>query len=92
MMSGSQQGPQGPKQAGGVIGSLSDGWKVMHDTGHDVMVDLIMVQVISLFIGAFILLATQGHKMSSNNLTWTVGAVMVMFVLSGAVYRRLARN
>ncbi len=81
---------QGPKQAGGIGGSVAHGWKVMHDTPHDVMVDLIMVQVISLLIGSFMLLATQGYKMSSTSLTWTVGVVMFFFMLSGIVYKRLS--
>ena len=81
----------GPKQSGGLTGSMAHGWKVMHDTPHDVMIDLIMVQVISLLFGAFILLATQGHKMKSNELTWVVAVVMVFFTLTGMVYRRLSR-
>ena len=82
---------QGPKAAGGLTGSMAHGWKVMHDTPHDVMIDLIMVQVISLLLGAFILLATQGHNMDSNEVTWTAGIVMVFFTLTGMVYRRLSR-
>ena len=72
------------------MGQISDGWKIMHDTSHSVMVDLIMVQVISLFIGSFLLLATKGNDLSGDNLTWIVGLVMVFFVLAGAVYRRLS--
>ena len=82
---------QGPKNSTGVMGSISDGWKIMHDTSHDVMVDLIMVQVISLLIGAFLLLAANGSEMEGNQLTWVVGMVMVFFVLAGSVYRRLSR-
>ena len=78
------------KTAGGFTGSVAHGWKVMHDTPHDVMVDLIMVQVISLLIGSFILLATQGYKMSSSALTWTVGVVMFFFMIAGIVYKRLS--
>lgn len=81
---------QGPKSTG-VMGSISDGWKIMHDTSHDFMVDLIMVQVISLFIGAFLLLATNGSEMGANQLTWVVGIVMLFFVMAGTVYRRLSR-
>jgi len=84
-----QQG--GPKQQTTIVGQISDGWKIMHDTSHDVMVDLIMVQVISLFIGSFLLLATNGADMGGNVLTWVVGCIMVFFVLAGSVYRRLAR-
>jgi hypothetical protein len=82
---------QGPKNNTGFIGSISDGWKIMHDTGHDVMVDLIMVQVISLFIGAFLLLAANGNEMGGNQITWVVGMVMIFFILAGSVYRRLSR-
>jgi hypothetical protein len=80
----------GGKYTGGFVGSIADGWKVMHDTPHDVMVDLIMVQVISLLIGSFVLLATQGYKMTSAALTWTVAVVMFFFMLSGVVYKRLS--
>lgn len=74
-----------------ILGSMSDGWKIMHDTSHDVMVDLIMVQVISLFIGSFLLLAFNGADMGGNVLTWVVAMVMLFFVLAGSVYRRLSR-
>jgi hypothetical protein len=84
-------GQQPPKQGTSIMGSISDGWKIMHDTDHDVMIDLIMVQVISLFLGAFLLLASNGAEMGGNQLTWVVGAVMLFFVLAGSVYRRLAR-
>jgi len=84
-------GPEPPKQGTSIVGSISDGWKIMHDTGHDVMVDLIMVQVISLLLGAFLLLASNGDEMGGNQLTWVVGAVLVFFVLAGSVYRRMSR-
>jgi hypothetical protein len=73
-----------------ITGSIVEGWKVMHDTPHDVMVDLIMVQVISLLVGSFLLLATQGYKMSSTALTWTAGIVMFFFAMTGIVYRRMS--
>lgn len=85
-----QTSPQ-PKQQTSIMGQISDGWKIMHDTSHDVMVDLIMVQVISLFIGSFLLLATKGNELNGDKLTWIVALVMVFFVLAGAVYRRLSR-
>lgn len=84
-------GSEPPKQGTSIIGSISDGWKIMHDTDHDVMIDLIMVQVLSLFIGAFLLLASNGDKMGGNELTWVVGCIITFFVLAGSVYRRLAR-
>ena len=82
---------QSPKSQTSIVGQISDGWKIMHDTSHSVMVDLIMVQVISLFLGAFLILATRGNQLSGDNLTWIVVMVMGFFVLAGTVYRRLSR-
>jgi|TARA_E500000305_G_C4028677_1_gene243365 hypothetical protein len=73
-----------------ITGSLVEGWRVIDTTPQDVMVDLIMVQVISLLIGSFLLLATQGYKMSSTTLSWTVAIVMSFFALTGIVYRRMS--
>jgi hypothetical protein len=83
-------GGPSPKQAGGFIGTLAAGAVTMHDTPHSVMVDLIMVQVISLLLGSFLLLGTQGYKMGPQALTWTLGIVMGFFILAGWVYRRLS--
>lgn len=79
-----------PKENINIFGQISDGWKVMHDTPHNTMIDLIMVQVISLFIGSFLILATKGDELSGNKLTWIVALVMIFFVLAGIVYRRLS--
>ena len=83
-------GGASPKQAGGLIGTLVSGVADLHDTPHSVMVDLIMVQVISLLLGSFLLLGTQGYKMGPQALTWTLGIVMGFFILAGWVYRRLS--
>jgi len=83
-------GSPAPKQAGGIFGTLVSGVADMHDTPHNVMVDMIMVQVISLLLGSFILLASQGYKMGPVALTWTLGIVMSFFILAGWVYRRLS--
>ena len=83
-------GTRSPKQAGGFMGTMATGFADMHDTPHNVMVDLIMVQVISLLLGSFLLLASQGYKMGPAALTWTVGIVMAFFIMAGWVYRRLS--
>ena len=55
-----------------------------------VIVDMIMVQLVSLTLGCFLILVFSGAKMSSSDLSWVIGALFVSFSASGIVYRRLS--
>ena len=53
------------------------------------LVDMIMVQVISLTLGAFILIAYLAYEMSQNELMYSMGVLFISILLTGTVYRRL---
>ena len=53
------------------------------------LVDMIMVQVISLTLGAFILIAYSAYEMSQNELMYSMGVLFISILLTGTVYRRL---
>jgi len=66
--------------------ALSD----MTNLRKSVVVDMIMVQVISLTLGCFLILLFSGPTMNSNELSWLIGALFVFFSASGIIYRRLS--
>ena len=83
MMSGSE----GPKITGpsDLMIMMSD----MTNLQRSVIIDLIMVQLISLSVGAFLILAFQGYKLEAQQVTWVVVFLLVWFMFSGMVYRKL---
>lgn len=62
----------------------------MTNLRKSVVVDMIMVQVISLTLGCFLILVFSGPKMESRQLSWVIGSLFACFSLTGIVYRRLA--
>ena len=69
-----------------LYGAVSD----MTNLRKSVVVDMIMVQVLSLSLGCFLILIFSGPKMSSTELSWLIGALVITFSVSGIVYRRLS--
>ena len=63
----------------------------MTNLRKSVVVDMIMVQLISLTLGCFMLLVFSGPSMESRQLTWIIGALFVCFSATGIVYRRLGQ-
>ena len=88
MVSGSPDGKMhsNPFSMGNMSIAMSD----MTNVGRSVVVDLIMVQVIALALGAFLLIIFEGYKMSPSQLAWTMGSLFAVFMMAGMVYRRLS--
>lgn len=53
------------------------------------LVDMIMVQVISLTLGALLLIAYSAYEMSQTELMYSMGILFTSVLLTGVVYRRL---
>tara|TARA_B100000287_G_C20242375_1_gene626618 strand:- start:92 stop:337 length:246 start_codon:yes stop_codon:yes gene_type:complete len=53
------------------------------------LIDMIMVQVISLTLGAFILIAYSAYDMSQTELMYSMAILFASLLLTGTVYRRL---
>jgi len=53
------------------------------------LVDMIMVQVISLTLGALILIAYSAYEMSQTELMYSMAILFTSILLTGVVYRRL---
>ena len=62
----------------------------MTNLRKSVIVDMIMVQLISLTVGCFLILVFSGADMNSTTLRWIIGSLFVCFTATGIVYRRLA--
>tara|TARA_R100001510_G_scaffold56843_1_gene63217 strand:- start:915 stop:1148 length:234 start_codon:yes stop_codon:yes gene_type:complete len=74
------------------IGSLYTTISDMTNLRKSVVVDMIMVQLISLTLGCFLILVFSGPQMSSTDLSWVIGALFICFSASGIVYRRLGQQ
>jgi hypothetical protein len=74
------------------ITSLYSAISDMTNLRKSVIVDMIMVQLISLTLGCFIILVFSGPGMKSSTLSWIIGSLFVCFSATGIVYRRLANQ
>ncbi len=61
------------------ISTFYSAFSDMTNLRKSVVVDMIMVQVISLTLGCFLILVFSGPTMDSNTLTWVIGALFVFF-------------
>ena len=53
------------------------------------LIDMIMVQVMSLTLGAFLLIAYSAYDMSQTELMYSMGVLFPSLLLTGTVYKRL---
>jgi len=74
------------------ISSLYTTISDMTNLRKSVIVDMIMVQLITLTLGCFLILVFSGPKMSSTDLSWIIGALFVSFSATGMIYRRLGQQ
>ena len=54
------------------------------------LIDMIMVQVISITLGAFLMIAFNANDMKQTELTYSMAVLFTSLLLTGAVYRRLS--
>jgi len=56
------------------------------------LVDMIMVQVISITLGAFLLIAYAAYDMNQEEMMYSMGILFTSLLLTGTVYRRLGEK
>ena len=86
-------GKEGVKAPSGnpfTVTNMSIAMSDMTNLERSVVVDLIMVQVIALALGAFLLIVFEGYDMSASQLAWAMGSLFVAFTMTGVVYRRMS--
>jgi len=74
-----------------VMGPVNDLMFGLHDmtmVKKSSVVDMIMVQVISLALGAFLLIAFSAYDMDQNELMYSMAFLFGATFLTGIVYRR----
>ena len=54
------------------------------------LIDMIMVQVISITLGAFLMIAFNANDMKQTELTYSMANLFTSLLMTGAVYRRLS--
>ena len=54
------------------------------------LIDMIMVQVISITLGAFRMIAFNANDMKQTELTYSMAILFTSLLMTGAVYRRLS--
>ena len=74
------------------ISSLYTTISDMTNLRKSVVVDMIMVQLITLTLGCFLILAFSGPQMTSGQFGWVIGALFVFFSATGMIYRRLGQQ
>ena len=73
----------------GPVNDLMFGLNDMTMVKKSSVVDMIMVQVISLALGAFLLIAFSAYDMDQNELMYSMAFLFGATFLTGIVYRRL---
>ena len=84
------EGPKTPSAMPFSVTNMSIAMSDMTNLGRSVIVDLIMVQVIALALGAFLLIVFEGYSMTSSQLAWSMGGLFTAFTMTGVVYRRMS--
>jgi len=74
------------------ISSLYTTISDMTNLRKSVIVDMIMVQLITLTLGCFLILVFSGPQMTSTDLSWVIGALFISFSATGMIYRRLGQQ
>ena len=74
------------------ISSLYTTISDMTNLRKSVIVDMIMVQLITLTLGCFLILVFSGPQITSTDLSWVIGALFVSFSATGMIYRRLGQQ
>ena len=54
------------------------------------LIDMIMVQVSSITLGAFLMIAFNANNMRQTELTYSMAILFTSLLMTGAVYRRLS--
>tara|TARA_R100000656_G_scaffold113171_3_gene85431 strand:- start:205 stop:456 length:252 start_codon:yes stop_codon:yes gene_type:complete len=72
------------------IDSVVYGIHDMTNVKKSSLIDMIMVQVISITLGAFLMIAFNANDMRQTELTYSMAILFTSLLLTGAVYRRLS--
>ena len=72
------------------IDSVVYGIHDMTNVKKSSLIDMIMVQVISITLGAFLMIAFNANDMKQTELTYSMAVLFTSLLLTGAVYRRLS--
>ena len=73
---------------GGLFTAISD----FSNMRKSVIVDMIMVQLISLTLGCFMIIAFNSNTMSSTNLSYLLVVLFGLFSFTGLVYRKFSNG
>ena len=79
-------------QSGDWTGSLYNAISDFSNIRKSVIVDMIMVQLISLTLGCFVIIVFSGQDMNQTSLTYLLGALFFCFTFTGVVYRKFAHG
>ena len=72
------------------LDSVLYGIHAMANVKKSSLIDMIMVQVISITLGAFLMIAFNANDMKQTELTYSMAVLFTSLLLTGAVYRRLS--
>jgi len=79
-------------QSGDWSSSLYSAISDFSNMRKSVIVDMIMVQLISLTLGCFIIIAFNSNTMNSTNLSYLLVVLFGLFSFTGLVYRKFSQG
>ena len=75
---------------GGLIPSgLAQGTMEIFNPEKSVIVDMVMVQLITITLTLLCILMFKGDDIGGNNMAWMVGGLFSSFLLASAIYSRI---
>ena len=70
---------------------FAQGTMEIFNPSKSVIVDMIMIQLLSITVTLMSILVFKGSEISGNNMAWMVGGLFGSFLLASAVYSRITR-
>ena len=73
----------------GIPSGLAVSTNEIFNPSKDVIVDMIMVQLLTITIALLGMLIFKGDEIASENMAWMVGGLFTSFILASAIYSRI---
>ena len=73
----------------GIPAGLAVSTNEIFNPSKDVIVDMIMVQLLTITIALLGMLIFKGDEIGSENMAWMVGGLFTSFILASAIYSRI---
>ena len=73
----------------GISGSVAEGAMGVFNPKESVIIDMVMVQLISMTLTLLAVLLFKGDQVDSGDMAWMVGGLFGSFLLASTIYSRI---